>query len=105
MSLTIGSCTVDSSGTVTGTGLSAGIANAFRTALQSSGALHLSDVMTPFIGTLATQLATAIINHITATAAVTITIHTTDTGLQTSASAGNPTTGPAADKTVTGTIA
>lgn len=70
-------------------------------ALQGSGAVMLSQVMTPFIGILSTQLAIASIGHIQANAVVTMTIRTTDTGLQTSATVGNPTTGPASNKTVT----
>lgn len=101
MALTVGSCAVDTLGNVTGSGLSADLANAFRTALSTPQvSKNLSDVMTPFIGVLCTQLAVAIIGHIQANASVTMTIRTTDGGLQTSAAAGNPTTGPAANKTV-----
>ena len=51
---------------------------------------------------LAYCIAQAVVDEIVANAAVTITIHTTDTGLQTSAGAGSATTGPATNKTVTG---
>jgi hypothetical protein len=125
MTLTIGSCAIDAGGNVTGTGLSADIANAWRSALQAvvatpppnppksppAGPLQLAYLMmvsTPFLVAFADNLAAAIINQITSNAAVTVNVTTSTAGLQLTPNPNNPNTAtlaPAANVPLSGTIA
>ena len=110
MALSAGTCSIASDGTVTGTGLAKTIADAHKAAFSAFSPAQapkaIARLMTSgFYETFSNALAAAIINHLTSNGEITVTIHPTDIGLQTSAAAGSPTTGPAANKTLTGTIA
>ncbi len=52
----------------------------------------------------AAAIAQGVVSHIAANAEVDVTIGTGDSGLQTTTTDGNPTDGPAADKSVSGTV-
>lgn len=108
MALAAGSCAVASDGTVSGTGLAKAIADAHTAAFAAVSMPPdvIAKLMSSgYTAAFSNSLAAAIVNHITANAAVTVTIHTTDTGLQTSTAVASPTGGPASNKTITGTVA
>jgi hypothetical protein len=109
MALEGGSCTVSADGTVAGTGLSVPIAewmvgpptSSLRRYLRSSSPLRLN------MAASAQTLATAIIDYLLANAEITVTVKTTDAGLQRTPNPNNPNTatqGPAGDVPLTGTI-
>lgn len=104
MALTVGSVAVDDDGNVTGSGLSRTICDALVLGVDAEVLAPLGDAIAP----LATALATAIVDEITTNAVVTVTIETSDSGLQRTPNPNNadtPTQGPATQKTLTGTIA
>ena len=114
MSLTPGSCAVDSTtGAVTGTGLAVDMANAWRLAVaampaQSPVAPPIMAISAPFVAAFCNQMAAAILNHIAANAAVTVNVTTGTAGLQRTPNPNNPTTAtlaPASLVTIGGTIA
>lgn len=107
MALTAGTVSIANDGTVTGTGLAKAIGDAFRgmvAAVPGSGSQSFGAISSPGTVALINGIAAALVNYITANAEVTVTIHTTDAGLQTSSGSGSPTTGPAADKVIIGTV-
>jgi hypothetical protein len=104
MALNAGSISVDGFGNATGTGLAIDMFNDALASLTSDTRKQIAAQIAPFFN----GLATAIVSHIVANAAVTVTIHTTDSGLQRLTATFVPnadTQGPSADKTLSGTVA
>lgn len=103
MALDAGSLTVDDDGNVTGSGLSLAIFNGACSALDDDIKATIAEGMAPFCE----GLATAIVDHIRDNAEVTVTIQTTDTGLQrlpAILTPGSDTDGPTLAKALTGTL-
>lgn len=80
-----------------------GLAGALYTALEGQFGPFSEedqDSLFPFCD----KLGEAIVGYVVTNAEVAVSVKTTDTGLQTSTTVGTATGGPAADKTITGTI-
>lgn len=96
MALTIGSVTVNADGTHTGSGLTLAVYEQFL--LPELGFGNYPAIKADIIaarltaGTRASQLATAIINHLIANGEVTVTVAPADAGLQQTPNPNNPAT-------------
>ena len=105
MALSAGSVTIDGSGEATGSGLSIGIYNAFMGAvsLDADAKKKIADTMGP----VCEALASAIIDHVTANAEVTVQVGASDSGLQRSTTVGTATDAPVGTVTLAtkGTVA
>lgn len=103
MALEAGSITVDSDGSATGTGLAYAMFSGALGSVTAANRARIAADIAPFFE----GLAEAIIDHITANAEITVTIETTDVGLQRTPNPNNAETatlGPATQKVLTGSI-
>ena len=101
MTLSAGSVTYAEDGSYSGTGMAKAMADGM--AAQFAGEKFNQNT-----GKLINALASSVVSYMTSNASVTITVKTTDSGLQRTPSPNNASTatqGPAADKTLSGTVA
>lgn len=105
MALNAGTCTIAADKTVGGTGLARALAEAFMPALATTPGLQPLSRST--MEALFNGQAAAIVNHIVNNAEITVTVKTTDAGLQRTPNPNNPNTptlGPSIDTDLTGSI-
>lgn len=100
MSLNPGSVTIAADGSITGTGLALAICDAILADASPVGRRNSAALVGPF----SERLAAAIITHITEHGVVTVTVRTTDAGLQRDPSDETPTLAPAENKTLPGSL-
>lgn len=95
MALTAGTVIVDNQGAVSGSGLARDIFDDDRAGIDAMAAFISNThkiMMLQQLATKANNLAQNVLDHVTANAEVTVKVDNTDAGLQTSATAGSPTT-------------
>jgi hypothetical protein len=105
MALEAGTVTIAEDKTVTGTGLAKELAAAFLIEWpyeHLNGAAGAS--IRRYVKSTAEQQAAAIIGYLLANAVITVTVKTTDAGLQRDPASADPTLGPSTAKTLEGTL-
>lgn len=102
MALEAGSCTINANGTVTGTGLSRAVAQEYVTRVE--GLVLKRPAVRQAYEQLSEAIAAAVVSYLLANADISVTVKTTDSGLQRDPASTDPTLGPSADKTLEGTL-
>jgi len=103
MTLLAGTLDVDDPSAVTGSGLALAIFNGITASTPADAKTRVAPSLKPFCE----GLAEAIVDHLVSNAAITVTVHTSDTGLQTTPNPNNPSTataGPASNKQLSGAL-
>jgi len=103
MAMIAGTIDVTDPENVTGTGLAFAMFEGSLSTVPAANKAAIAAGMKPYFE----GLAAAIVNHIKDNAEITVTVQTTDSGLQRTPNPNNPDTdcqGPSGDKTLTGTI-
>ena len=102
MPLTPGTCAIAENGTVTGTGLAKAMADALMASSSAAGKGANAGLQA-----WTNALAVAIVDHLVANAAITVTVAPTDAGLQRTPNPNDPATptlGPTSDVVLNGAL-
>jgi hypothetical protein len=102
MALEAGSCTINADGTVTGTGLAHAVATEYVTRVE--GLVLKRPAVREAYEQLSEAIAAAVVGYLLANADISVTVKTTDGGLQRDPASSDPTLAPSTDKTITGSL-